>query len=985
MDEINLGTGESVNSQNADIAGITTVADEAGYNAVPAGRQYRDPEGNVRTKAHIVRNEKDYSAVPEGATYLDPEGNERQKPTFEPLNYTAQTLHSMALNPKEQKKALEYAYPGKVQQDETGEFFVDDDGVRRKAGATRGVKPFLGAVTAAAAPTLGAVFGSIGGGLAGNVPGVVAGGGAGAVAGQMVNDALFAAIAGADRTAGEELTSLGTNFLTGGAGTGVGRGIATVVPSLKAGVSAVSNALPGALRSITGATKEGLEQAENLGKRGYAVTPSATMPEAPHLQNIVEVLDPAFRTDKPLVKQNVKAYEKEAGDILEKAGVPEFQTKAPTGDAEGLVKPPARPSLTDPEAAVPTLRVGEALRERAMGQAAEADAKLAEAFAQRKAALEAGAPDSISQQQAILRAQEESRRAVDTLLNENYAAINQDVERAYRVAQAGANSGEAWQQVADQFAATRRAIGERANKMYSDSHALGGDTPISSAPLSEAARDFAAQLPEEFRTTQPAIVRRLEALAGEVDKAGNVVRPPTDLTFAEAHQLRSVMRANADFSRLNSDVKNGTYKHFNNVLDDAIHDTGAAPNLQAAARALDQADAFYREQMPIFNARQIQAVMRGVEAGEPANPIALYKTLVDADNPQMTARIRQMVGPNLWSAVQAAHVDDLMRRSMSKTVRGAIDGPAFARNVLEDANSGLLNQVQDRAMTERLLRQVDALAMARGKLDVPVNSGDRLMDVIARARAAEEEAKRFGNSDPLLAVKKEAQKLDGEAKRTMGQARGERKKEPLGFLYDTSVGAQAAADKILANPDLMLAAAAKFGRDSTEFKMLQQAYLWKVLQGDMDPGKALAKVAPEIQHLMIPEATLPQLQALAKDMDFLTGTKLMKNSDNLGGSMMATAKVEHPPLGSIRGIAKRIPLAGQLSEFGARAALTKYYAIVSKITSQNPALFTYMLRGLRGTPEQREMAKEAIQAVLQRGGAVGAGAAEGAYQMGGSQ
>lgn len=1069
LDEINPYTGESPNQQLAPVVGREAapvpVNDDASYEALPPGTQFTAPDGSVRKKPWTVKNDRDFESVPEGETFLDPEGNERQKPAYEPLNYTAQTLHSMALNSKEQKKALEYAYPGKVQQDASGEFFVDDGGVKRKAGATRGVKPFLGAATAAAAPTLGAVFGALGGGTAaaptgpGAVAGAVAGSSAGGVMGQMVNDAIFGLIAGHDRTAGEELTSLGTTALTSAAGTGVGRGIATVVPSVKAGVSAASNMLPGMARSFTGASKEGLERAESLGQRGYAVTPSATMPEAPHLQNVVEVLDPAFRTDKPLVKQNIAAYEKEAGDILERAGVPEFQTKAPPSaaaqqfpeiaakaeadikdfkpfgrnsvdrerairqqqgdaaadayrsefdrlsnealrtrqaakgkpnvdDAESLVKPPqTRPSLTDPQAAVPTLRVGEALREKAMTQAAEADAKLAEAFAVRKAALETGAPENLAQREAILRAQEESRRAVDNLLNENYARINQDVERAYGIANAGANSGDAWQQVADQFAQTRRAIGERANKMYTDSHALGGDTPISSAPLSTAAREFAEQLPEEFRATQPAIVRRLEALAGKeetVGPKGEIIPavPPTDLTFAEAHQLRSIMRANADFSRLNSDVKNGTYKHFNNVLDNAIHDTGAAPNLRAAAKALDQADAFYSEQMPIFNARQLQAVMRGVEAGEPANPIALYRTLVDANNPDMTARIRGMVGPNLWSAVQAAHVDDLMRRSMSKTVRGAVDGPAFARNVLEDYNSGVLGAVQDKAMTDQLLKQVDALAMARGKLDIPVNSGDRMVDVIAKARAAEAEAMKFGNTDPLAAMKKEAQQIDREQGRTMGQARGERRKEPLGFLYDTSVGAQAAADKILSNPDLMLAAAAKFGRESTEFKMLQQAYLWKVLQGDMDPGKALAKVAPEIQHLMVPEATLPQLQALAKDMDFLTGTKLMKGAGDTGSSMMAVSKVEHPLAGkTISRTAKLIPGANAAG----RAALTKYYALVSKITSQNPALFTYMLRGLRGSPEEREIVKQGISAVLQRGGAVGAGAGQAAYQMGGSE
>lgn len=951
------------------------VTDESSYNNLKPGQKYIDPAGNERQKP--VRNEADYEQIGEGEEYIvEGEKEPRQKPAYEGLNYSAQTLHSMAINSKEQKKALQYAYPdAEITQDVSGEWVVNDNGVQRKAGATRGVRPFLGSATSAIAPTIGAGLGALGGGAAGSTLPVVGsflgaagGAAAGGAAGQGVNDAIFSAIAGSDRTTGEEVGNLALAGATSAIGAGGGRAVASAVPSAKAGVSAITNAVPGAMRSVTGATKEGLEQGLDLVNRGYAVPPSATMPRAAHIQNQVEILDPAFRTDKPLVKQNRAAYEKEAGGVLKEADVPEFQD---------LVK---APSLTDPTAAIPTARVGEALKEKAIAQAGEADARLQQAFEARRQSLAQGLPDTQSQQAAILRAQEGSRRAVDNLLNENYARINQDVERAYAMSQTGANSGEAWQQVAQQFQATRRSIGERANRMYQASHEIGGDTPISSAPLSQAARDFAGALPEEFRTTQPAIVRRLEAMAGETGPDGELLRPPTNPTFAELHELRTIMRTNADFSRLNSDVRNGTFKHFNNVIDQALHDTGAAPELRAAAQALDQADAFYRENIPIFNAKELAAVMRGVEAGEPANPIALYNTLVKADQPQMTARIREMVGPNLWSAVQAAHVDDLMRRSMSREVRGAVDGPAFARNVLADENSGILRQVQDRGMTDQLLRQADLIAMSRGKMPIPVAPGDRAVDIIAKAKAAKEIAEREGSADPLVAMKKAGDQIAKEERAAMGRARGARNQEPLGFLFDAKVGTQQAADKILGSPDLMLAAADKFGRESPEFKLLQQAYLWKVLQGDMNPGKPLAKIAPEVQHLMFPGATLGQLQALAKDMDFLANTKLMKGADTMGGSMMAVSKVEHPPLGSVRGLAKRVPGLGVATEFGARSVLEKYYGIVAKLTSQSPATLAFMLKGLQGSPEQRLATKNAIDAVLQRGGAVGAGAGEGAYQ-----
>lgn len=982
LDTPNPYTGESVNDQLAPAAGrtyspsgIVPVTDEAGYEALRPGQKYTDPDGVLRQKP--VRTAKDYELIAEGQEYTDPDGNVRVKPAYESLNYSAQTLHSMAINAKEQKRALEYAYPdAEITQDADGEWVVNDNGVKRKAGAGRGVRAFLGSATAAAAPTTGAVLGAMGGAVGGSavpvvgtVAGTAAGGASGALAGQLVNDAIFHAIAGTERTPGEEATNLSLAMLTGGAGAGVGRGAAAFVPSIKAGVSAAGAAAPTAARWAAGATKEGLETAERLGQRGYAVPPSAYAPELPHLQNMAEVLDPAFRTDKPLMKQNYAAYEKDAAKMLNEAGVPEF---------DDLVK---APSLTNAEAAIPTARVGEKLREKAIQQATEADAKVKAAFDERRAALAAGAPENQSGREAILRAQQESQQAVDNLLNENYARINQDVERAYQLARVGSNTGEAWQQVADRLQATRRALGERASRYYAASHEVGGNTPIESTRLVEAARDFAQSLPEEFRTTQPAVVRRLEAMAGEIGGDGEVIRPPTHPTFAELHEMRSLMRSNADFSRLNSDVRNGTYKHFNNVIDDVIHDAGAQPNLRLAAQILDGADDWYRRNMPIFNARELNAVMRGVEAGEPANPVMLYNTLVKADQPQMTARVRQMVGPNLWSAVQAAQVDDLMRRSMSTSVPGQVDGRAFARNVLADYNNGLIQQVQNREMVDQLMRQVNLLAAADGKIPIAANQGDRMLDVIARARAADAEAVRVARTDPLVALKKEGDRIAREEARAMSRAAAERKREPLGFLFDASVGTQEAANRVLGNPDLLLAASQKFGRDSAEFKLLQQTYLWKVLKGDMNPGKEMAKIAPEIQHIMFPGARLDQLQQLAKDMDFLTNTRLMGGAANdTGGSMMARAKVEHPPQPSVvRQVINAVPGAGQVADFVARSTLQKFYKIAAN-ASTNPALFTFMLKGLRGTAEQRLATKNAIDAVLQRGSAVGAGTGEAMFQ-----
>jgi len=111
--------------------------------------------------------------VPDGADFIGPDGKVRQKPKYEGVDFTAQTLYDMSVNDKERKRALERSYPGKVRDDPAGGFFIEDDGVSRKPG--RGLQKVTGAVASAAAPTILSVLGALGGGATGAAGGATAG------------------------------------------------------------------------------------------------------------------------------------------------------------------------------------------------------------------------------------------------------------------------------------------------------------------------------------------------------------------------------------------------------------------------------------------------------------------------------------------------------------------------------------------------------------------------------------------------------------------------------------------------------------------------------------------------------------------------------------------------------------------------------------------------------------------------------------------
>jgi hypothetical protein len=941
------------------------------------GTTFIGPDDKERVVPYKASHPHDVASIPDGADFIGPDGKLRQKPKYEGIDFTAQTLYDMGVNDKERKAALERSYRGKVRDDPSGGFFVEDDaGVLRKPG--RGLSKYTGAVASGTAPTVLSILGALGGGAAGTavepgggtIVGGAAGGAGGAVLGQSFNDLIMGLAGTYDRTRGEEAAELAIAGAGGMAGAGVGRGVATVVPSLRSGVSAASAALPGAARSFLGASKEGLEQASSLAEKGVAVPPSAWAKEAPHLQNVVEVFDPAFHTNQPLLESATAHYEKSAGEILNTLGI----------------KDPG--SLTKPIADVPTKEAGEAIMRKTLGELAERDAQMQAALDAKKAATSTGAPAAQAQRETVLKAAEEARTAAQKVIDAGYKDIENDIKVGMKVADAGHNSGDLWGQVGQKLVAVRRAVGERANVMYDAAdQAAGGHLPDIEG-LPHQAEQFLEQLPPDFQNRYPGIVKNLRDLAGTKDpKTGEFIKEPVNPTFGQLHNMRSQMRANINYNDLTPDIREGVYKFFAGKVDQILHDTGAVPELREASKLLKEADAFYADNIKLFNAQQVKAVMRGLEAGEPADPANLYNVVVKSGQTDLTEKIKEKVGPNLWAGVKAADMTAMLDASKTLTP-DVIDGRAFSKQVLDRVRNNTLEVVHGKEASEKLVEQARRIEMLEGRLPIPVRPGDTVTQVIARARQAEEVADVVARQDPLKVLNKEMQKIENERKGIPARAQAQFKNDPLKFLYDPTTGATKAVEQILKSEDLILAAAAKFGEKSPEFEMLRQVWAQRLLTGGMRPGEELAKISPEVQQIMFPGVTLGQARTLAKEMDFLLDTR--SGSRGTAQGMAAMAKVEHPwgslassrnPLSlALKGTASMIPGSSAV----ARATLGAYYGAMRKLMT-SPALLRWLEKGLNGSTADREAVRQSISAVLQKGGAVGAGAGEAAVQEAGPE
>jgi hypothetical protein len=999
---------------------VPTVKSDVDYQALMPGKRFKDEKGTLFTKPYTVKNDQDYDAIPEGAQFVDTQGKRYTKPVYQGVDFTTQTLYDMSTNDKERRKALERAYPGKVQE-RNGQLTINDNGtLRRPKGFTDA--PVAG-IAGAAFPVIGSIGGEMLGGAAGSVVpgagtlgGAVLGSAAGGAVGQGFNDIILGLTGVYDRSGGEEALNIGESAAAGGVGTAAGRALAAVAPAVK---GKLQEAGPKALVKFLGADAEAFEQASKLRNSGMgnltlqerilwpkALKPSGVLvpastwaKESPHLANINEVFDPAFRMQKPLLQSATAHYEKSAGDILEQIGV----------------KPVDK--ISDPTAAPSVQKAGEAILAKRLEAQNIADQKLADAVADAQAKAASGSVGQAAERVAVDKTAAESRAAAQDLIDIGFKDIQNDVDQAMRVAQAGHNSGDLWQAIGDKFIKIRQGIAARAKIWYGQADVAAGDHLPNIGDLPKVAADFLEQLPEPFRAKYPDAVKKLSDFGGipkpdsapiknriaqiqiELQQArikpnSNTaalqqelvalrqqllnmtstpwIKEPLKPTFGQLHELRSWFRYNIDKNDLTPSVRDGIYKFFAEKVDGVLHDPNAVPELQIAAQLLDSTDTWYGEQIRPLQDARIKAVMDGLRSGLPADSQNLFDTLIKEGRTDLTKKVAELIGPNLMGGVRAADVQQMFNASKT-LVPDVIDGNVFAREVLSRYRTGMLEAVHGSEASAKLLKQAQHIAMLDGKLDIPVRPGDKIADVIAKARVAADVAKQAAKKDPLTTLDREMKKIKADHQRQLAQGR---RADPLGFIYDRTVGAAEAVNRILGSEDLILAAGARFGEQSPEFNMLRQVWAQRIFMNTLQPGERVAKTSPEVQNLMFPGILLGQMQTLVKEMDFLLSGK---SAYGTAQSMSAMAKVEHPwssILGKGGEYMPKIPIADPLY----RMALSKYYAFVTKMVN-SPTLFRIVERGLKGDPQAKQMTRQAMQTWMQRSGAIGAGLGESAYQQ----
>lgn len=980
------------------------VASDEDYDALLPGAKFIDPEGVTRIKP--VKSDEDYDRVPEGTEFVDPEGTKRVKPKSEGIGFTAQMLHDMALTDEGRKKALETIYPGKVKQDTTGAYYVEDNGLLRRPG--RGsLGSRLGGAAATTAPAVGMTGGLLLGGAGGTAiePGGGTAAGAfggmvvGAMLGRQFNNSVLG-LAGIHEPAGEQIQSLGMEGAMAAGGEVVGRGIAAVPgvkESVRRGVSAAGEKLGGVRENLAGllesfgitperaryflgTTPESAERAARITERGGRVPPSVLAPEAPMLRKIEE-FDAVFRAQNVFGEAARDYYEKEGRNLLE----------------HELLGVKVDTPLTAAEKKISSERAGHMAIVAAQRDLAHDDAMLEQTlrevkeFARQPIDQMGGEAEVAKGRQLALdrlnAAHQQATQSAERVIEHTIGDIHTNVDAALKQVEAGENSDALWKMVGAQFKSYEVGLKTRAKDLYRAADGAAGDALPETSELSAEAQAFLGRLPQALRDKYPGEIADLSRLAGRAaDPAQHIeaIEPET-LTFGQLHHLRSWFRHGIDYQDLTPDMREGSLKLFESKINKVLHDPQAEPQLQQAAEMLDRADAFYREHIPFLNDEKITTVMQGLKSGVASDPEALSALLFDPLRTDAMRKVRGIIGENSWSAVQAA--DTLRMVKSSQMLDGKVDAKKFADQVEDRLKNGLLRTAYDAQTADRLEKLAVNIRQLDGSIPIRAEDGDTVSTLMRRASAAAEEAKKIADHDPIKALSQEMSRLDKEFNLTQRVLREQRKKQPLHFLAEPQMSGMAvrAADKILGSQDLIMAAANQFGRTSPEFQALQQVYVHRFFQRSLGrTGRMLEELGgekgmtEEVQALMFPGVTRDNMLQLVKDMNFL----FSGGGSDIGGSLAAASRVlnplSHVPIPKLSGMSYLITSIPGVT-IAARFALGKLFATIMDGVS-HPNFINWLAGNLRGGEVERRAARDVLQRRLSMGGYVGALAGEAAYE-----
>lgn len=958
------------------------IKDKAELAKVPPGANFRWSDGKVRRKPYDVTDDATYQAVPLGAQYIEG-GKLKVKPAAAGgLDPRAQTLFDMAHTSEGRKKALEYIYgPGTVHEDRGDIYVLTRDGTRLSPKAfTPGsvASRAVGAVASGAMPAVGAGVGALAGaipGLPGGPVGAIASGlagsGAGGALGEAGNQAVLRGLGVEDLPPGRSWGEMGISGLVGAGGNLV----AAAAPTL---FKTATKGLPAALRYLVGFQPEEAALAKEAAREGARVPLTSYAKEVPYIEVLLNIAK-QFGYDPS--KESAKIWMPKVMDrLLKEVGVP--------AEERGVVGQTAAVSLEP---------AGQAAVDRARAIVGQANEKLNGAVAAYRAVYSgaaAGERDTAQReiQNAGVRLSTEgdaARAAANTLLKRELDAIEAETTAALKAS--GSSPGDLSREWSKKIWKLRSQLSTDAKRMYG----VADELAAGHAPVITGLREWAAglidEVPPAVAAEYPREVATIAKLAGRkaegappstlLDQFGHPMagEPGVEapVTFGDLHQLRTFLRSKVDWGDLTRGPKQGMVVQLERATNQALNSVEATPELQEAAKALRRADDFYSENIRRFEDATVRQIAQFGRAATAPDAEQLARLTLAQGNTERIRMLREMGGPELWQRVVAADTHAMLNAAGLQD--GKVNAQEFANQIIDRARSGVLKEAYPPAQAERLRLQAERISRVYGKVPMTTHPGDTVGKLMDRSDALIEQAKALATKRPLELFEASMKQIDAEVAAMKAVGKAEAGQDPLHSL--TNLGAEEAAKKILANPDLIAAVERKFGADSSEFTMLRQVYARRILQDMADAtlpaagrqGGSLTRAAesfmnlsPETQQRLFPGVSKEQMTRLIRKIVLM----FPADGSDIGSQFAGKAAIIRPEGSTILGkevghSTKNWPAPV------ARFVLSKAFSTISKLAT-SPKLLEFIASGYDGKPPGAEAADEVLRSIIRSGARVGA-------------
>jgi hypothetical protein len=523
---------------------------------------------------------------------------------------------------------------------------------------------------------------------------------------------------------------------------------------------------------------------------------------------------------------------------------------------------------------------------------------------------------------AITAAIDKTAKVADSHIDAQLSAVTKIIDSSTH-----AGLGE---DVATAIKSAKKDFSDASSKLYSRIDGLIGDQKVvPTEGISAVAKSIIKDMPpsEVARITKEAAQlagRPLSAEDAILLKEFGVELDPgqTKMSFAQAQNLRSILRAKGKPQSLTHGIKEGTHLRLADAVDDAIHEAASDPVAAPAVKALDVADKFYKDGIGKFKDAQIKQLVKGLSTGMPPDPEAIVNVIAGPGNSSRIATIHKMVGDDVWRRVQSVHMQQYLDRFTSTGETGApvLDGIKILKSLREGDATKSFAAIQGEGSVADL-REIGAmLASRQGKLAPDALTKGTVKDALLAMKAHQARLDEFMSRNALSIL--------ADPKKTGEEA----------YQYLVRPGADGEART--------MAAAKLFGINSPQMKGLQQAAIEEMARnaninaidksGNRALENALSQFTKNQQDLLFPNGAADDLRQLSKVIQFMFPFKSGEASDTAMAGMHAGAVLEKP-------LRKRLYIQ-------AVAAVTRFVAL-------HPSVARWIVTGRdEGTPWIRRTA-----------------------------